>query len=187
MAREKEEAQRIDKEKYLISSLLGPTWQAAKNIAGDSGCAKRGDGGGRRRGRGRLRRRSNAPRRSVETVGRRQAAGPGPAMAWRNRPEPESKLVCDTQLGESDTRRSTHLSDGSRWLYYTIRNDGDGPLPQEPSEVDESSGERLWSAGPLVNLVSGKEGAHKNSPMFLLKVRYYCKVRFLLLPQNSAN
>ena len=30
---------------------------------------------------------------SVEAVGRQQAAGPGPAMAWRNRPGPESILA----------------------------------------------------------------------------------------------
>ena len=32
--------------------------------------------------------------------------------------------------------------DWSECLYYTIRNDGDELLPQEPSAADESSGER---------------------------------------------
>ena len=53
----------------------------------------------------------------------------------------EGESVCDGWHVKLQTRGTTHLSDGSGLLYYTIRLDGDELLPQEPSEVDESSGE----------------------------------------------
>ena len=106
--------------------------------------------------------RASAARLTVKAMGLRQAAGPGPAVAWCNRPELKSKLICDAWLGKSDTRGITHLSDGSGWLYCTIRSIGDGPLPQEPSKVDENSREQLWSAESLVKSISGLEVAYRD-------------------------
>ena len=53
----------------------------------------------------------------------------------------EGESVCDGWHVKLQTRGTTHLSDGSGLLYYTIRSDGDELLPREPSEVDRSSGE----------------------------------------------
>ena len=74
-------------------------------------------------------------------------------MAWSEPGMTGSELLRYERRGKSQTRGSTHLSDGSGVLYYTIRNGGDELLPQEPSEMDESLRERLWSDGHLVKLI----------------------------------
>ena len=83
------------------------------------------------------------PPRSVEAEGRRQEVRPASGVARQNRQGPNSKLFCDERRDEPQIRGSTHLSDGSGVLYYTIRIGGDELLPQEPSEVNAGLGEGL--------------------------------------------
>ena len=46
---------------------------------------------------------------------------------------------------------STQFSNGSGLLYYTIRSDGDGSSPREPSEVDDGDGPVIINQILLIN------------------------------------